>query len=630
MSNRPLHSCLGTSAPGIGYSWCRQVFAGTTNSSSLRVAMVVFFLLLNLICVAAPASAGGEKDFAKAQTAFEALSKNKEKRTFRHNWEPIIGRFKATAAAPKSDRAQDSLFMLGKVHETLYGITQSARDKNDALDYYARVIKRYPTGNYAQQARQAAAALRSPKEQNLQTPEPQKQEPGIETQDTQTGLVTGPVKLKTSSSSKNRKVAAAKQQAADGGHTTRKTGPPAKVTDLRYWSTPDYTRVVINVEEEVSYTYALLKKDSINQKPQRLVIDLENSRINETVDREIPIGDELLASARAAQYRPKTVRIVLDINKIDKYKVFSLNNPFRIVFDAAAAGALHKDQRASGKTEGKAADKLPGSPGPAGADVIFSDGALAKQLALGVRRIAIDPGHGGKDCGAVGYGAQLLEKNVTLELGKRLAAKIEEQLGWEVFMTRDKDVFLSLEERTAFANAKNADIFISVHTNASTNPNSNGIETYFLNLATDNDAILVAARENAISEKKISDLHVILNDLMKNAKIGESSRLAGHIQKTMIQDLRSKYGVKDKGVKQAPFYVLLGAVMPSVLVETAFITNPSESQRLNSAAYQDEITQAIVDGLHRYVEEVSPASLHWTAKSISTYSSNGYLESVHK
>jgi N-acetylmuramoyl-L-alanine amidase len=229
-------------------------------------------------------------------------------------------------------------------------------------------------------------------------------------------------------------------------------------------------------------------------------------------------------------------------------------------------------------------------------------------LALGVSRIIIDPGHGGRDYGAPGYLKGVHEKDVVLQIARRLAQKMRQELKCEVFLTRSRDEFLTLEERTAIANTKNADLFISIHTNSHKDNRAYGIETYFLNLATDDDAIRVAAMENATSTKNISDLQTILFDLMQNAKINESSRLAGYIQGSMVGHLKSKrYSrIKDKGVKQAPFYVLLGAQMPSVLVETSFISNPRECKRLITPKYQDRLCEAIILGIKKYIKETSP------------------------
>ena len=169
---------------------------------------------------------------------------------------------------------------------------------------------------------------------------------------------------------------------------------------------------------------------------------------------------------------------------------------------------------------------------------------------------------------------------------------------------------MTLEERTAFANTKNADLFISIHTNSHKDRRAYGIETYFLNLATDDEAIRVAALENATSTKNISDLQSILNDLMQNAKINESSRLAVHVQSSIVSHLKSKRWtrIKNKGVKQAPFYVLLGAQMPSILIETSFISNSRECKRLTNPKYQDQLSEAILKGIRKYIKETSPAA----------------------
>jgi N-acetylmuramoyl-L-alanine amidase len=236
-------------------------------------------------------------------------------------------------------------------------------------------------------------------------------------------------------------------------------------------------------------------------------------------------------------------------------------------------------------------------------------GALAKQLALGVRRIVIDPGHGGHDFGAPGYIKGVHEKDVALQIGRKLALKIRKELKCETIMTRSADQYLTLEERTAIANTKNADLFISIHTNAARDQRAYGLETYYLNLATDDDAILVAARENATSMRNISDLESILNDLMQNAKINESTRLAGYVQQSLYLHLQRNYGsIKSKGVKQAPFYVLLGAQMPAILVETSFISNARECKRLIDPRYQEQICVGIIRGIRKYIQELNPTA----------------------
>jgi len=369
------------------------------------------------------------------------------------------------------------------------------------------------------------------------------------------------------------------------------------VTNLRYWSNPNYTRVVVDVDKETDYYHHLLKKDPSINKPQRLYVDLNNSRLGKNIRKTIPIHDNLLSDARAGQYSKDSVRVVVDIKSFETYKIFSLKDPFRIVIDVW----------------GSKTAKAPLTPGPSATvkkGGKIPPGSLAKQLALGVRRVVIDPGHGGKDFGAPGYLRGVHEKDVVLQIAKRLAKKIKSELGLEVILTRTSDRFLTLEERTAFANTKSADLFISIHTNASRDRRAYGLETYFLNLATDEEAIRVAAMENATSTKNISDLQKILFDLMQNAKINESSRLAAYVQSAMVGHLRNKRytRVKSKGVKQAPFYVLLGAQMPSILIETAFISNPRECKRLVNPKFQERIAEGVVQGIRKYIKATSPTA----------------------
>jgi N-acetylmuramoyl-L-alanine amidase len=192
-----------------------------------------------------------------------------------------------------------------------------------------------------------------------------------------------------------------------------------------------------------------------------------------------------------------------------------------------------------------------------------------------------------------------------------LAKRIQQDLKLETLLTRGVDCFIPLEERTAIANTKKADLFISIHINSSPNPQAEGIETYFLNLATDEESIRVAARENATSTKRISDLQKILKDLMLNAKIDESSRLANHVQQNVVQALNEKFPpVKNLGVKQAPFYVLIGARMPAILVETSFISNDRERERLVQEEYLDQIVEGLIKGIESYIKEIKMAGLN--------------------
>ncbi len=383
------------------------------------------------------------------------------------------------------------------------------------------------------------------------------------------------------------------------------------ITDLRFWSNPEYTRIVVNADGERDYSHRLLKKDpDINKPFQRLYIDIEQSKLGKGVAEHTTINDNLLKQARAGQYLPHTVRVVVDIKSFENYKIFSLKDPFRIVIDVWGKGSNGSPASSSGTHT--ASIKKPSKPEKQ--NRITTDNLkssdIARQLALGVRTIVIDPGHGGSDPGAPGYFKNVWEKDIVLKLAKKLAVVLRDRLKCNVTLTRSTDKKLTLEERTAIANTKRADLFISLHCNAAKNRRLRGIETYILNLATDDQAIAVAARENATSRKNISDLEYILSDLMKHAKIEESTRLANVVQTSFVKGMKKKYDkINNLGVKQAPFYVLLGARMPSILVEASFLSNKTECKRLMTDSYQAQIAQSIADGVEKYIETTNPKQL---------------------
>jgi N-acetylmuramoyl-L-alanine amidase len=228
--------------------------------------------------------------------------------------------------------------------------------------------------------------------------------------------------------------------------------------------------------------------------------------------------------------------------------------------------------------------------------------SLKASLGLKVRTIMLDPGHGGHDPGAMAFGLQ--EKDLALAIAQRLEAQIRaHHPDVRVGMTREDDRFIPLARRPKLAKAFGADLFVSIHLNASPAERLHGIETYFLNLTSDSSALAVAARENATTEKKVSDLNVILLDLLRDTNILESSKLAQALHTELVDTLKEASPVRDLGVKQAPFMVLIGAEMPSVLVEAGFVTNRSESDRLKTADYLDRIAAGIYAGLDKYIAD---------------------------
>jgi N-acetylmuramoyl-L-alanine amidase len=356
----------------------------------------------------------------------------------------------------------------------------------------------------------------------------------------------------------------------------------AIVTGIRYWSGSTRTRIVIDLDQEVAYKDHLLKRDVVLKKPPRIYIDLAVATLSPHLKEPIPIEAGLLKRVRAGQYAPDTVRVVLDLESIVDYKVFPLSDPFRVVIDVLG------DAPAQIPQQGKDS-KLP-NPQP-------------KQTQS--FKIVLDPGHGGEDPGAIGP-TGLKEKNVVLKVATSLRRKIRKELGWEVIMTRADDRFIPLDERTAIANKENGNLFLSIHANACTNKRVSGIESFVLGTTADKDALRLAAKENNISTKQVSDLQVILADLKLNDpdKVIPSSRLADSVQGALVKSLHKQYGkIRDLGVKQAPFVVLIGAEMPSILIEVSFISNPMEEKRLRDPRYLDTLADAIVDGLKTFAQD---------------------------
>jgi N-acetylmuramoyl-L-alanine amidase len=533
---------------------------------------VVCLFCLFILPAPAPAADSAKDKFYKADACYQRLKSSSSKKKYRHNWETCIKKYEAVYKHdPSGPWAAAGLYMCGKLYYGLSVQSGLESDMKTARTYFQRIIRDYPASRYKSKSEKELKIIAK-----------------------KLGTEAPAVSSKSGSDSITTLI---RRNTSTAATTAKPSGAPTTVEALRYWSNPNYTRVVIDADRETTFAHRRLKEDPSIEKPQRLFVDLTNSRVGAGLQKEVAINDNLLISARAGQNTPDQVRVVVDIKSFESYKVFSLKNPFRIVIDIWG-------ENGSGASAGNVAGSVPTSVDTLGKS------ALATQLALGVRRIVVDPGHGGKDYGAPGYQKGVHEKDVVLAISKKLAAKLEKELGCEVIMTRTTDKYLTLEERTAIANTKNADLFISVHTNSHTDRRAYGIETYFLNLATDNDAILVAARENATSAKNISDLESILNDLMHNVKVNESSRLAAHVQSSLCSGLSKNYSkIKNKKVKQAPFYVLLGAQMPAILVETSFISNKTECARLVDKTYQDAMVESITNGVRKYIRETNPTAL---------------------
>ncbi|MDP2168245.1 MAG: N-acetylmuramoyl-L-alanine amidase [Thermodesulfovibrionales bacterium] len=340
------------------------------------------------------------------------------------------------------------------------------------------------------------------------------------------------------------------------------------VDDIRYISGEGRTRISIELSGPVEHKELRLSK------PERLCIDLPGGVLGKGITRTINVKDGVLKSLRAGQFNPETARVVLDFEgegKVEKFEVSITSSPYRLLID------------------------------------VFHKGHSPRSS---VQKIVIDAGHGGHDPGAVGKRG-LKEKDVTLAIALNLKKMLEESKKCEVFLTRSSDVYISLDKRTEIANKRDADLFISIHANANPNRDVSGIETYLLNWTDNEEAMKVAARENAISVRKMkearNEVGLILASLELQSKRDESLKLAHSVQGSVVTGLDSYYNaVVDLGVKQALFYVLVGAKMPSVLVEVSFISNSSEEKLLGKNSYREKLAEGIAAGIEKYIAQTPP------------------------
>lgn len=642
------------------------------NRDKLSALSRVLTLLALLLALSTPLTAGAatprtglEGRYDQAKVYHRKVAGSKSLAAERQNWLTAIRNFRNIYQNNRSHRlAPPSLLRVGLIYQEMFDHFNNPLDLGEAIAYYEdlislysksrladdalfaianiylenrqaekkatrllkRLIKRYPNGDMVPEALTMLAKL------------------GVGNSGYTPVLQAGQKKKKSRSKSR-----------ATANKTSRAT-IQAELKPIRHWSNKNYTRVVIETTAKVEYKENLLKKTA--NAPRRLYIDLENCQIAAELQDPIPVDDGLLKRVRSGQHSPTTARVVLDTESLSDYKIFTLHNPFRIVIDVMGQKP-EEESRAAEKTRKPLAmpistavtEKTPPpstrvatetkikstatsasrpksqlakapistpivieTPIEANAKIAIdakvqtAPPSLAQQLGLGIKRIVLDPGHGGKDSGARGKNG-LMEKDIVLKVAKLVAHRLKEKLDCEVIMTRDRDVFIPLEERTAIANTSDGDLFISIHVNAARSKKAHGTETYILDLARSKGAMELAARENSTSTSQISDLQTILLDLIQNSKKSESIRLAEYVHDHMVTGLRPTYKVRDLGVKQAPFIVLIGAQMPAILTEIAFISNPTEAKWLRSDKYISQVSEQLTNGISNYVNELNLAYL---------------------
>lgn len=568
------------------------------------ISVVICLLSSTAVC-----AENAEQAYQKARDDYYSLQNSSRKQMYRDQWERVFSQFESVYKRfPNAKRGADALYMCGKTTAGLYTISRIKPDAERAVEIFEQMADTYPDSSLADDALLQAGKL-------LEEVLGKKQRAYIIYDRLVKTLSSGDMVNKararlmalaeyapppeiTAVQEVVRKADQSPVKPKDAAITPAGGG---RLTAVRYWSNPGYTRIVLDVSREARFSTHYLGPDPNEGNHPRLYLDIEKTGLDESLREPTIVDDGLLRQIRTGLPQSDTVRVVLDLDSIGDYKVFPLSDPWRIVIDIAGDKAPELKGR---ETEISA---LPESGSDAIAKVLkdlpkdqqplhIPKSAAAPTL----RRIVVDAGHGGKDPGAIGPSG-VMEKTVTLKLAKALSEELTRQIGCEVILTRNGDVYLPLEERTAIANKVGADLFVSLHANANKNRKAYGIETYYLNFSKNDQAAAVAARENGTSLKQVSDLELILFDLMANAKINESSRLATEIQESLVHRISKKYSdVRDLGVRQGPFYVLLGATMPSVLVETAFISHPREEKRLTSSAFHKSAAEAIARAIKNY------------------------------
>ena len=531
---------------------------------------------------------------------------------------------------PTSGYSDNALWQGAMLSADAFWQFGDSADRNTALRLFKALTARFPTSSLIKQSPPQVARLEGVKLPVSGVVASEKPATGIEARRAVTDVATAP------------------------------TTAPSLLKSIRREVLPDALRITLDLEREASFV-----ADTLDS-PPRVFVDLQQTRaVDALKDATLAFDDDVVRRIRVGRQLNVRTRVVLDLQNAGRYSVYALYNPYRIVIDferpstvtpappdvktvkapsdarnaalsRAAMPVLHSSVLRVGSTMLPAAPArealvasessdavspapnktIPAADNTAIASITEPPAAprrasanrgggysLSRQLGLGIARIVIDPGHGGHDPGARGNG--ISEADLVLDIGLRLEKLLQKQSGVEVVLTRRDNTFVPLEERTAMANHAEADLFLSIHANASPSPIARGIETYFLNFAPNPEAEAIAARENAGSSRTMRHLSDIVQAIAMNNKIDESRDFATAVQATLYRELhKTNKNARNLGVKQAPFMVLIGATMPSILTEISFITNGSEAGLLKSEKYRQQMAEALLTGITRYQESL--------------------------
>lgn len=592
--------------------------------SALCASLAALVLMIGV----APASAQtAEVRYQRAQVRETAL---REART------PALADLRALATAyeqiprrfPRSGYADNALWQASGLMQLAYGQSRSARDRDKALQLLTWLRKEYPASTLVKGVAARAADVRAaakaapvarsgpptapggpPAEPPAGSPAPVAAPPAVPA-NTATSSSSpsanrrAPVPPATALSS--RPAATDVESPAALPAAAAGPAPVAVVKSIAYTKLPKGDRVTVELTDETSFT------PRPGAKADHFVIGFNGVEASAAVVNAASTIRGTFVSALAMERTPEGLQLAARLNGRPRYSTFPLYAPYRLVIDfeedappaptagTAAGASPPTPPGAAPAVDADATPAAPATPRPVSpASTSQGDFSLARQLGLGVSRVVIDPGHGGHDPGAQANGVS--EAELVLDVALRLEKLLAAQPGFEVVLTRRTDRFVPLEERTAIANRENADLFLSIHANSSPNLETRGIETYFLNFATTASAEALAARENASSGQAMHLLPDLVKAIATSDKVAESRELAGMVQASLMRRVGTlNKTIKDLGVKQAPFVVLIGARMPSILAEVSFLSNKTEASLLKQAAQRQRIAQALADGVLKY------------------------------
>jgi len=504
-----------------------------------------------------------EAMYQDARRHYYALFGSPEKMKNRRQWLRVVNKFSiVTKTRPGAKRAADAEYTIGLLYKNLYIRMGRPQDKQEAIFSFRRVVKNYPKSTLVDDAERHIGDIRF--------------------RDSEYSKAA----MRYRAVATRRKAREAPPRSPPAGVAKGQTGSSndfTELTEVRRYSRAGYTRMVLYLSRRTAYRAERLTL------PDRVFIDLLGATPGASVRKAMKYRSGMVRSVRMGHNRASVTRVVFDLGANAYYSVTSLSDPFRIVIDFGkqrAVARAHKPQAREPAKRPRFESRRPTA----------SSGAI--------RTIVIDAGHGGKDPGAIGPSG-LKEKHVTLALARKLKTILERKMSAKVYLTRSRDRFMELDDRTVLANSLGADLFISLHTNASPNRRARGYETYFLSPARSEDELATAARENmralGSANAEQNDLAYIMTDMANTQKINDSYTLASAVQRSMVKGMRRSYhGVQNKGVKQAMFYVLWRATMPSILVESGFISNRNEERRLRDPSFQAQLADSIAEGIISY------------------------------